>query len=207
MTNYSNDIRSLLSLAFEVEGLLMLAERRDDMTPAEVLDMLADKCAALLDGVASLRDTSQSQTVTSPSPAIPSPATAGADDEALAEAARFEEVSDACPCGERSCSPAIPAPATEDGGFSEAPETAAVPKKTASPAPPAAKPVKLTLNDRFRFRRTLFGDSDERMNDTLSILSSLGDSTDREDYIVNDLCWNPDDQEVADFLSVIDAQR
>ena len=93
MTNYSNDIRSLLSLAFEVEGLLMLAERRDDMTPAEVLDMLADKCAALLDGVASLRDTSQSQTVTSPSPALPAPApaTAGADDEALAEAARFED--------------------------------------------------------------------------------------------------------------------
>ena len=53
-TTTHDEIKSLLGLTFEIEGLLMLAQRRDDMTPAEIYDMLQDKCAALLDGISAI---------------------------------------------------------------------------------------------------------------------------------------------------------
>ena len=60
----------------------------------------------------------------------------------------------------------------------------------------------LSLNDRFRFRRELFGNSDIRMNETLSLIDAMQSYEEAEDYILNDLNWdveNPD----AEFMKIV----
>lgn len=223
MTTDNNDIRALLGLTFEIEGLLMLTERRAEMTPAEVSQMLIDKCARLMDGISSL--TAPSESSASPVPAEEPVVRAQVaqaetveeeirtEDNEIAEAAVFEETSDA---------DMTPQPEDEIAEEEIIETVEEVPAATSAPAPspavapsseqPAApakpsKTISLTLNDRFRFRRTLFGGSDAMMNETVVALSAITNPADITDFITNDLCWNIDDPEVADFLAIVEAAR
>lgn len=202
MTIPSNDISTLLSLAFEIEGLLMLAERRDEMTPVEALNLLSDKCAALLDGVNRLKPGTEPSVIPDTSDKSETSDNSDRSDKSesseIAAAATFEEIEDA-----------EPEPAPSDISVKSEtpkPEEPARASKAAEQAR-AARPISLTLNDRFRFRRTLFGGSDAQMNETLAILADLPDAADRDDFLVNDLCWKLDDPEVIDFIAIIDARR
>lgn len=60
-----------------------------------------------------------------------------------------------------------------------------------------------TLNDRFRYRRELFGNSDVEMNNTLNIVETMNSFTEAEDYFYGDLEWDKDSPEVADFMTII----
>jgi hypothetical protein len=60
-----------------------------------------------------------------------------------------------------------------------------------------------TLNDRFRYRRELFGNSDVEMNNTLNIVETMDSFTEAEDYFYGDLEWDKDSPEVADFMTII----
>lgn len=223
MTTDNNDIRALLGLTFEIEGLLMLTERRAEMTPAEVSQMLIDKCARLMDGISSLTAPSESSASSVPAeePVVPAQVAQAetvedeirTEDNEIAEAAVFEETSDADmtpqtedeiaeeeiteTVEEVSAAISAPAPAPAAASYSEQPAAPAKPSKT----------ISLTLNDRFRFRRTLFGGSDAMMNETVAALSAITNPADITDFITNDLCWNIDDPEVADFLAIVEAAR
>lgn len=177
----------------------MLAERRDEMTPDEVYDMLQDKCTALLEGVASVNESR---------PAVTSPEATASENEATADALTFEEQADANPEPEPVKEPE-PEPVKEPD-----PQPVPVKEPIKEPVPAkepvkesAGKPVTLTLNDKFRFRRSLFGGSDSRMTETIAILASISDPDDITDFITNDLCWDPEDPEVTDFLAVVAAAR
>lgn len=61
----------------------------------------------------------------------------------------------------------------------------------------------LSLNDRFRFRRELFGNSDIRMNETLALIDAMQSYDEAEDYILNDLNWDMDNPEVAEFMKIV----
>ena len=61
----------------------------------------------------------------------------------------------------------------------------------------------LSLNDRFRFRRELFGNSDIRMNETLALIDAMQSYDEAEDYILNDLHWDMDNPEVAEFMKIV----
>ena len=61
----------------------------------------------------------------------------------------------------------------------------------------------LSLNDRFRFRRELFGNSDIRMNETLALIDAMHSYDEAEDYILNDLHWDLDNPEVAEFMKIV----
>lgn len=63
----------------------------------------------------------------------------------------------------------------------------------------------LTLNDKFRFRRELFGSSDIEMNDTLQLIASMGSEEEAREYLLDDLQFDPEDPTVKDFLAVIEA--
>lgn len=223
MTTDNTDIRALLGLTFEIEGLLMLTERRAEMTPAEVSQMLIDKCARLMDGVASLTASADSAPSSIPADeavvtAVPTAEQETVEEEirteendGIADAAAFEEVADADiePQPEEE----IAAEAVEEVPV-QAPVSSpvtpiAVPSAPEPPAAPAkpAKTITLTLNDRFRFRRTLFGGSDAMMNETVTALSAITNPDDIADFITNDLCWSIDDPEVADFLAIVEAAR
>ena len=63
--------------------------------------------------------------------------------------------------------------------------------------------IKLSLNDIYRFRRELFNFSDEEMEEALDALSEMTSKEEIEDYFYNDLCWEPEDEVVCEFMSMI----
>lgn len=61
-----------------------------------------------------------------------------------------------------------------------------------------------TINDKFRFRRELFGNSDTDFADTLNLLSAMTSYAEVQDYLLNDLEWDINNDEVAEFLTIIE---
>ena len=62
----------------------------------------------------------------------------------------------------------------------------------------------LSLNDRFRFRRELFGNSDVTMNDTLNLIDTMHDYDEAFDYLTHDLEWSIEEPVVQEFLQLIE---
>lgn len=60
-----------------------------------------------------------------------------------------------------------------------------------------------SLNDRFRFRRELFANSDTEMTDTLNLVEAMTTLPEAEDYFYNDLGWDRKTPEVAEFMAII----
>ncbi len=61
-----------------------------------------------------------------------------------------------------------------------------------------------SLNDRFRFRRELFGGDDARMNKAINDLNDLHSYEDSVTYLNNELKWNIEDEAVADFIKLLE---
>lgn len=61
-----------------------------------------------------------------------------------------------------------------------------------------------SLNDRFRFRRELFGGDEEKMNRVIRELNELATYEDSISYLHHQLQWNVDDAAVADFILLLE---
>ncbi len=59
-----------------------------------------------------------------------------------------------------------------------------------------------SLNDRFRFRRELFGGNEEKMNKAISDLNDLSSYEESVTYLNKVLNWNIEDASVADFIKL-----
>lgn len=77
-------------------------------------------------------------------------------------------------------------------------------KRTVRPAvdPNAPKPA-FCINDRFRFRRELFGNSDAAFNSAMDLVATMDDYQEAEDYFLADLGWDTEKPEVMDFMAII----
>ena len=62
----------------------------------------------------------------------------------------------------------------------------------------------LSLNDRFRFRRELFGGDEERMNKVMNDLNNLHSHEDSITYLNQELKWNIEDEAVSDFIKLLE---
>ncbi len=60
-----------------------------------------------------------------------------------------------------------------------------------------------SVNDKFRFRRELFSNSDTEMTDTLNLVEAMSSYSEAEEYFFTDLQWDPDLTEVSDFMAII----
>ena len=61
----------------------------------------------------------------------------------------------------------------------------------------------ISIADRFRFQRKLFGGNTDLMNSTLDRLDACSTIEEAED-IINDFTeWNPEDENVNDFLKLL----
>ena len=190
----NNDMTGLLNLAYEIEGLLMLHINRGDEASAEMSDLLVRNAAPDLDIVPEAAvAVEESAPVPAPAP-IPAPVAAPvsevpaeaeepaaeAEAEEVAESARFEEAEDA---GEE------PAVLTLDEKLAR--ERAADISKA------------FTLNDRFRFCRELFRNSNDEFKETLEVIGTMSDMEEAEEYFYNDLCWDPEKEEVKEFMAIV----
>lgn len=170
------DFNNLLNLALEVEGLVMLRQQRGADAPAQLLDLIRSKVEQMAAAVA-------------------------ADSESVAESAAFEEMADAQPAPEASTVTENPEEEVETF-ITEAEEN---PQQPDAPAHAAVGEVErlFTLNDKFRFRRELFGNSNEDFTETLDVLRAMDSIDEAEDYLYNDLAWNPENPDVKDFIALI----
>lgn len=82
-------------------------------------------------------------------------------------------------------------------------ESMAIESREAAPKNEMRGRLVFTLNDRFRFKRELFGNSDADFNNTLSYIASFDSYPEAEDYFLSDLQWNPKREEVKDFLEIL----
>lgn len=105
--------------------------------------------------------------------------------------------------------PAAIEPEKEDSVVAT-PESPAVPAVQAMPEVPSKGAVRVprgrlvfTINDRFRFKRELFNNSDINFNETLARVASMEGYEEAEDYFVDELQWDLERQDVADFLEIL----
>lgn len=60
-----------------------------------------------------------------------------------------------------------------------------------------------TLNDKFRFRRELFGNNDELFGQTLDTLQQMSSYQQAVEYLEHNMGWDVKNEDVVDFLSII----
>lgn len=60
-----------------------------------------------------------------------------------------------------------------------------------------------SINDRYRFRRELFENSDADFNTTLALVASMESYEEAEDYFTVEREWDPAVPAVSDFLEII----
>lgn len=226
----------LLSRVYELEGLLLLAEKKGEATPGKVIDLIKDKARAI--------DTAAQQLT----PGAADQATSGNDlpcndydpDETW-QHDNGEEPGEIFGSGiayvEPQHMPAEP--------VAEQHPTPVAGNDDDEPEPPAFTPANidmtggensdndididddeeeenpvrldeqlqrnlsknmrkaLSLNDRYRFKRELFGNSELDLNDALDMVQSMKSYDEATDYFYGDLGWDKDNDEVQDFMSIV----
>ena len=240
-----NSLETLLKQVLELEGLLLIAEKRGNDVPNLVIDMIKQKAAAIGEmagvaasynkqGIDALPDDEPDDDIT----------VEFVDDEDAPSAAEPVEAESSAPVAAEpepvvAPEPSVvqPEPAPEPTPVSE-PESTPVsepePVEAPTPAPEEVEPEAETeefepapddqpltldealhrdmtkdlrqafsLNDRYRYRRELFGNSDSVMNETLNLIEAMHSFDEAEDYFYNDLQWEHDSPEVADFMVII----
>lgn len=189
-----DNIKQLYQLNVELEGLLRVLEQRDSQ---EARDLLARKFAAYSDAINSLLNGA---------PADQTIAAATAATQDILTDANAVEVKDQEAVG------------AEVEPEDEAAEQAIAREQQKDAAEPA-KPIKLdemlsarqsadlskafTLNDKYRFRRELFGGNDADFSNTINLIVSMNSYEEARDYLLHDLCWDQNNETVEDFLTII----
>lgn len=185
-------VNSVITSVITLEGLLRVYETRREPQALAEARRLAAEISAMLDTAVTPAGTPA--TPAEPAAAAPAPVAAPApepQDEDV-EVVAVEET------------PAEPAPAP-------APSPAQAPTPAPSPAPAPASHVvvgdirrSLTLNDKFRFIRELFGGSDVDFNGTLDLIATMHSPAEAREYLLQDLAWDAESPLVADFLAYVD---
>lgn len=179
----THDNVQALDLCFEIEGLIALIIKREDDVPENVHTLLARKISELSNiyGLSpeGIRESEQA--------------------EDIAQNAEFEQSEDAdVPVEEAETEPEpeIEAEPTTESKASEA-----------APEPETEKTsIALTLNDKFRFKRELFGNNAAELSDALDVVNAVSSKAELEDYFYNDLCWDPENPDVKDFMEIASAR-
>lgn len=220
------DVKDLKDKIYEIEGLLELAQLREEKLP-ELEPLIVERIKALL---ASDGD----ETPAEIEPAIPVLETES-NEEAIAEDLdseayeSLEEEEDAAEEVKVSEEPVgvITELFEENDLMSvsrelddlEIPELQDEPRvievEDNEPEPEVAKPVKqsepkvaqakpaFTLNDRFRFRRELFNNSDAAYSSAMDLIAAMESYEEAEEYFLDNLGWSLENPDVKDFMDIL----
>ena len=60
-----------------------------------------------------------------------------------------------------------------------------------------------SVNDKFRFRKELFNNSDVDFNNTVALVASMEDYNEAEDYFINEEGFDPANPVVKEFMDII----
>lgn len=181
MTKYnSENIDRAFALTMELEGLLVLVQSREEMTPPLVFDMIRDKIS-MLSGLFSADHEAASFPVAESATAVE------IDEAPVSENGNAEDT-------ESSFDQIIPEETISDDDELQ--------HEAGGETEKAGEFIHhLTLNDKYLFRRELFGNSQEEFVSALETLASIGNIDDAEDYLYNDLCLSAENPVVKSFVA------
>lgn len=204
------ELTGLLDCIYELEGLVHLALSRDD-SPEALPELIARKGEELSQRACGIaHDTTTVVEVAAPAVVkekveIPAPVEAQEIVEIAAPAVVEEKVETPAPVEAQEIVE-IPAPVEiEENIAVSAPvvaEKVVVPKPVSVSPEPRGKLV-FSINDRYRFKRELFNNSDADFNNTLAFVASMENYDEAEDYFLGELQWDPSSREVIDFLEIL----
>ena len=217
------DYSQLLEKTIYLEGLIRIAVSRVE-PEQELLAMLARESAALAEALACPKAEAiqAPQAVPAPevtvvetvvAPSAPAPIVETAPIVAPAEPAPAPAVTVAAPA---VVAPVVaPAPEPEPEPKAISAEVEIAPAATELEAEPFRLEDKVaskaagsishlfTLNDKFRFRRELFNNSQQELDDTLAVLDDMASLDEAREYLTDDLCLDPSDPAVKDFFGIV----
>ena len=193
-------LNQLLDSIYELEGLVHLAIVRDEMPEVlpELIRRKGREVSALLE--------------------IAEPKAAPVPEPAPFRKPEPEPFREPEPEPELEPEP-IPVPEPEP---EPEPEPIPIPEPAPAPAPVVERPVAspeeridtvnteamrgrlvFSINDRYRFKRELFDNSDIQFNATLSMVASMENYEEAEGYFLDELNWNEESEEVKAFLDIL----
>lgn len=231
------DIRKMIAEAYELEGLLLLADNRGADTPEYVFTAIGEKLDRLQmllgeregdDGEETQEDACMVENdVADAGSEEPEPEPEEDVAEVTAEQVAdgeydneqepmVELVLDDEPIAEPDAETPNVADETEDveaeDNIEEEPEAN---EKASDDSEPLRLDEKLqrsrskdlksafSLNDTFRFRRELFGNSAAEMTDALHMVEAMHSFDEAEDYFYGDLGWDRESDDVKEFMAII----
>lgn len=188
------DYTSMLNLTYELEGLLVLLGQRDDERTDSIRRLAIEKVDLIRRMIAG-----------------ETPRTVDRPDPELSEIARMPLAPDSGPQQTREDKePDEAQKSTDDVLPARDSKQSALASSNLGPSTLNSKfstsidrPLTLTLNDKFRFRRELFANNDIEFTDTLNVLSAMSNLSEAEDYLYNDLCWDPSNEDVQAFIALL----
>lgn len=212
------DIDRLISLSMEIEGFLRVIANRDSQQARNLLQAKVDQFNALYsksfagqefdgDGLEIVNEIEIKRSENEKAGAIAALGSALAAAKGLAEGDDDNDDDDDAPDSDEI---------TIDDNYLELSEAANEPvvdddldiAGTLEPVGPVEHNERLigafTLNDSFRFCRELFDGNQDDFRDTLEVLADMPDLAEAQDYLYNDLMWNPDDPDVKDFMGILE---
>lgn len=192
------DLDRALQLTFEIEGLVMLSQSRDESAPAEISKMLADKTEELAEIF-------------------------NIDNQNVAASVELEQSEDAEPesepehrlsCEDNESNTHHETPATEEYDDDDAEASCRQPDTARNEAKfrledkiaeKAARELKhaLTLNDRYRFSRELFGNSNDALNSALDTINDMETFDQAERWVADNLGLDSENEIVKEFMAIV----
>ena len=217
-----NTISRVLAHVYDLEGLLLVMERRGDETPRLVLDRIREKARELNDEVQMLH--------------LPEPPVAPAPEEPVAAAPEVPVRPVEAPAPPTRSASSLPSDDYDaddtwqhDNGddssaafalnYTEPVRRIQEPEAEPEPELPVVEAMRVeeklqrslrqdlrrafSINDRYRFRRELFSNSDVEMNDALNLIESMQSMDEAEDYFYGEMGWDRENPEVDDFMTIV----
>ena len=181
------DIKNLKDKIYEIEGLLELAQLREDK-----IDELAPLIEERLNGlVGAAEPTGATETTEA--------AEAAEVSEPMTIEELFEESQSISITHDMSLDDSSDSSDNIKSSDVSAHSAAA---HSAPRAGGASKPA-FTLNDRFRFRRELFNNSDAEFSEAMGRIALMDSYDEAEEHFIDELGWDAENPEVADFMEII----
>lgn len=204
------ELENLLDKTYELEGLLQLALSRDD-NHAALQRLIAGKSALVAamaqrmaaasadDEAASLRE--EQYEVEAENEAI-SDVAPEPEEAAAVETATVETAPEEMPRVEEAPVEAAPVEMAPLAEVETVAEVSAPAPARSSAAKPSGKLV-FSINDRYRYRRELFGGDDRKFAEALSKVASMDSYDEAEEYFLEDCQWEAERPEVVDFMNAL----
>lgn len=218
-------LSNLLDSVYELEGLIHLALNRDN-PPAALSGLILRKAQAIADAAPDAVAASSS-VVTPDTIVVPEvtsvqeapeenvmvdepiiPVLDEDEDNAVAEEKEefipMETVSPDYNLGEEYSESSDFATPEVAPSIEGADEPLPIASSAAASAPRKRGKLVFNLNDRYRFRRSLFHGNDTDFSAALSTAADAATYADAESYFYSVLGWNPEDEEVRAFMQLLE---